>query len=127
VFVTDGGLETTLVFDDGIELADFAAFPLLETGDGRAALGRYYATYCIAERLGLGMVVDTPTWRANPDWGARLGYDAAGSRAPTVRPSTSCAASPTATRCCRSGPGRRRALTMVELPVSTSAAGRTSA
>jgi len=29
VFLTDGGLETTLIFDDGIELPDFAAFPLL--------------------------------------------------------------------------------------------------
>jgi S-methylmethionine-dependent homocysteine/selenocysteine methylase len=78
-FVTDGGLETTLVFRDGIDLPDFAAFPLLDTDDGRAALGRYYAPYLdLAERLGVGMVVDTPTWRANLDWGARLGYDAVG-------------------------------------------------
>lgn len=76
-FVTDGGLETTLVFRDGIDLPDFAAFPLLDTETGRAALARYYAPYLdLAERLGVGMVVDTPTWRANLDWGARLGYDA---------------------------------------------------
>jgi len=77
VFLTDGGLETTLVFRDGIDLADFAAFPLLETDSGRAALTAYYTSYiAIAERLNLGMVLDTPTWRANLDWGARLGYDA---------------------------------------------------
>ena len=78
-YVTDGGLETTLVFRDGIDLPDFAAFPQLDTETGRAALVRYYTPYLdLAERFGLGMVVDTPTWRANLDWGARLGYDAVG-------------------------------------------------
>lgn len=75
-FVTDGGLETTLVFQDGIDLPDFAAFPLLDTDDGREALDRYYAAYLdIARRHGTGIVLDTPTWRASLDWGARLGYD----------------------------------------------------
>lgn len=77
VFVTDGGLETTLVFHEGLDLPDFAAFPLLDTPEGRAALTRYYEPYLsIARRDGCGIVLDTPTWRANPDWGARLGYDA---------------------------------------------------
>jgi S-methylmethionine-dependent homocysteine/selenocysteine methylase len=76
VFVTDGGLETTLVFHDGIDLPDFAAFPLVDDAAGRDALARYYRPYLdLAERLGLGIVLDTPTWRANLDWGARLGYD----------------------------------------------------
>lgn len=75
-FITDGGLETTLVFHDGLELEHFAAFPLLETAEGQAALRRYYEGYLrIARRLETGMVLDTPTWRANPDWGERLGYD----------------------------------------------------
>lgn len=76
-FLTDGGLETTLVFHDGIDLPDFAAFPLLETEDGRQRLNAYFAPYLdIAEQVGTGFVLDTPTWRANPDWGTRLGYDA---------------------------------------------------
>ena len=76
-FITDGGLETTLVFIDGIDLPDFAAFPLLDSEDGRDALRRYFTSYLdIAERRGVGIVLDTPTWRANLDWGARLGYDA---------------------------------------------------
>ncbi len=75
-YLTDGGLETTLVFREGIDLPDFAAFPLLDTDSGRAALARYYGPYLdLAERLGLGLVLDTPTWRANLDWGARLAYD----------------------------------------------------
>jgi S-methylmethionine-dependent homocysteine/selenocysteine methylase len=76
-FITDGGLETTLVFIDGIELPDFAAFVLLESDAGRAALTNYYTPYLeLAAGVGTGMVLDTPTWRANLDWGIRLGYDA---------------------------------------------------
>ena len=37
-FLTDSGLETTLIFIDGIDLPEFAAFPLLETSDGRRRL-----------------------------------------------------------------------------------------
>jgi S-methylmethionine-dependent homocysteine/selenocysteine methylase len=76
-FLTDGGLETTLVYLAGLDLPDFAAFPLLDSEDGRAALVAYYTPYLdLADRLGTGFVLDTPTWRANPAWGARLGYDA---------------------------------------------------
>jgi len=76
-FLTDGGLETTLVFHDGIDLPDFAAFPLLDSEYGRQRLSAYYAPYLdLAELAGTGFVLDTPTWRANPDWGTRLGYDA---------------------------------------------------
>ena len=74
--VTDGGLETTLVYQHGIDLPDFAAFPLLDTEAGRAALAAYYEPYLdLGRRLGVAVIVDTPTWRANLDWGARLGYD----------------------------------------------------
>lgn len=75
LFVTDGGLETELVFLDGIELPCFAAFPLLGHPEGRKRLRRYYDGYvAIARRHRLGFVIETPTWRANPDWAASLGY-----------------------------------------------------
>jgi S-methylmethionine-dependent homocysteine/selenocysteine methylase len=74
-FLTDGGIETTLIFDDGFELPDFAAFTLLADPAGRAALDRYFDAYAgIAAREGVGIVLETATWRANPDWGARAGY-----------------------------------------------------
>jgi len=76
VYLTDGGLETTLVFLDGLDLPDFASFPLLGSEDGKAHFDRYFAPYLdTAERIGSGFVIDTVTWRANPDWGARLGCD----------------------------------------------------
>ena len=75
LFVTDGGLETELVFHDGRDLPCFAAFPLLEDVDGRARLRRYYDEYLdIARRHRAGFVAETATWRANPDWAAQLGY-----------------------------------------------------
>jgi len=75
VFLTDGGLETTLVFDDGLDLPDFAAFGLLDDATGRQALVRYYDGYAeIAVRSGVGIVLDTPTWRASADWAARQGF-----------------------------------------------------
>ncbi len=77
LYLADGGMETTMIFDEGIELPEFASFLLLESERGRAALVNYYRAYiAIARRHGLGFTLDTPTWRANRDWGAKLGYDA---------------------------------------------------
>jgi S-methylmethionine-dependent homocysteine/selenocysteine methylase len=76
-FITDGGMETTLVFDDGIDLPHFASFPLLDNESGIEALRAYYTSYvAIAAEYGVGIVLDTPTWRANLDWGDLLGYSA---------------------------------------------------
>jgi S-methylmethionine-dependent homocysteine/selenocysteine methylase len=78
VFLTDGGLETTLIFHRGIDLPAFAAFPLLEDADGRATLREYFRPYlATALEHGAGFLLDTVTWRASRDWGAQLGYDAA--------------------------------------------------
>jgi S-methylmethionine-dependent homocysteine/selenocysteine methylase len=75
VFLTDGGIETTLIFDEGLDLPDFAAFVLLDDPAGRDALVRYFDTYAtIAARDRVGVVLETPTWRASPDWAARRGY-----------------------------------------------------
>jgi S-methylmethionine-dependent homocysteine/selenocysteine methylase len=78
LILTDGGLETTLVFHEGVELEHFAAFPLLDSPAGRAVLRRYFAPFIdVARAHRAAFQLDTPTWRANRDWGRRLGYDAA--------------------------------------------------
>jgi S-methylmethionine-dependent homocysteine/selenocysteine methylase len=78
LFLTDGGLETTLIFHERVPLPCFAAFDLLRDQTGTAMLRRYFERYArIARTQERGLVLETPTWRANPDWGARLGYDAA--------------------------------------------------
>lgn len=74
-FLTDGGLETTLIFVDGQELPHFAAFHLLRTPEGEACLLRYFRSYAeLARRHQAGVVLETPTWRASRLWGQRLGY-----------------------------------------------------
>jgi S-methylmethionine-dependent homocysteine/selenocysteine methylase len=76
-FITDGGMETSLIFHEGLELPHFASFVLLDDEDGVRALHEYFRPYVeIARDAGVGIALDTPTWRANPDWGERLGYSA---------------------------------------------------
>lgn len=78
LFLTDGGLETTLVFHEGWELPCFEAFVLLESEHGRRTLRKYYDRYVsMAVGIGAGFVLESPTWRANTDWGRKLGYTAA--------------------------------------------------
>ena len=75
-FLTDSGLETTLILDQGIELPHFAAFTLLDSADGRRRLREYFTDHLrVARAAEAGFVAESPTWRASPDWGERLGYD----------------------------------------------------
>jgi homocysteine S-methyltransferase len=77
-FLTDGGIETTLIFHEGLDLPHFAAFHLLRSDAGRRALERYFRTYAdLAARFGAGLVLESATWRASPDWAAELDYDEA--------------------------------------------------
>ena len=81
-FLTDGGLETTLVFEDGFDLPLFASFTLLESPEGRAAIDRYMRKFCeIAVRDRKGFVLDTPTWRASRRWATELDISMAKLRA----------------------------------------------
>lgn len=75
LFLTDGGLETTLIFHRGIELPHFAAFDLWRTLEGREMLRDYYCPHIeVARANGYGFILDTATWRASADWGQKLGY-----------------------------------------------------
>jgi S-methylmethionine-dependent homocysteine/selenocysteine methylase len=75
LFLTDGGIETTLIFHEGLDLPLFAAFDLLKNPDGTDALRTYYAPYLeLARERGLGLVLESPTWRASPRWATEIGY-----------------------------------------------------
>lgn len=75
LFLTDGGMETTLIFHEGLDLPHFASFILMASREGRQQMKDYYVRYLtIARQHRTGFILDTPTWRANPDWGAKLGY-----------------------------------------------------
>ena len=75
VFLMDGGLETTLIFLEGVDLPCFAAFPLLLDTAGCQKLRGYFEPFIkTAMKYKAGFILDTPTWRSNTDWGAKLGY-----------------------------------------------------
>ena len=74
-YLMDGGLETTLIFHEGIELNHFASFELLNRQEGKEALKKYYTTYLdIAKKFNLDFILETPTWRASADWGGKMNY-----------------------------------------------------
>jgi S-methylmethionine-dependent homocysteine/selenocysteine methylase len=78
LFLTDGGIETTLIFQEGLDLPYFAAFHLLKDESGTEALRRYFTRHAaIAQRNGVGFILESATWRANADWGEKLGYSTA--------------------------------------------------
>ena len=82
LFLTDGGIETVLIFQEGIALPEFAAFVLLESKEGRTSLRRYFRRYLelAAATPEAGFVLESPTWRAGVDWGAKLGFGEAAMR-----------------------------------------------
>lgn len=75
LFLTDGGLETTLIFLEGFDLPFFAAFDLLKDDKGYNVIRDYYRKYLkIAKDFRAGFILESPTWRANPDWIEKIGY-----------------------------------------------------
>jgi homocysteine S-methyltransferase len=79
IYYIDGGLETTLVFLDGMELPAFASFPLVDSEVGRERLRVWYRDYLdIAAQHDVGFILEAPLWRAHADWGPILGYDSEG-------------------------------------------------
>ena len=77
VLLTDGGLETVMVFLEGMDLPQFASFSLLDSDEGRAALTKYYTAFldeAAAQRA--GFILDSVTWRASAGWGQVMGLEA---------------------------------------------------
>lgn len=78
LFLTDGGLETTLVFHEKMDLPHFAAFDLMTKIEGREKLRSYFIRYlAIAKKAKAGFIFESPTWRASSDWAEKFGYSAA--------------------------------------------------
>jgi S-methylmethionine-dependent homocysteine/selenocysteine methylase len=78
-FLTDAGLETDLIFNKGIDLPCFASIILLADEEGRRALEDYFRGFLdLAARMGSGLVLESATWRAGPDWAEPLGLSVAG-------------------------------------------------
>ena len=74
-FMTNGGLQTYLIFNKGIDLPEFASFDLLKNKEGRKVLYKYYSDYLkVSKQKCSGFIFEAPTYRANPDWALKIGY-----------------------------------------------------
>ena len=77
-FLADGGVETDLMFNHGIEIREFAAHTLLSERKGREALADYFRGYLrLAGETGAGFILDSQTWKAHMHWAKSLGASAA--------------------------------------------------
>lgn len=75
MFLTDGGLETALIFLQGIELPEFAAITLMDRSDGIQIVNDYFKPYLqMAQRFSVGFILESVTWRGDADRAAPLGY-----------------------------------------------------
>ncbi len=73
-WLADGGLETDLIFSDGLDLPHFASFHVFDTDEGRTKLAAYYDRYIdVARSRGTGFVLDTATWRSGAYWPETVG------------------------------------------------------
>lgn len=81
-FLTDGGLETDLMFNHGVEIPEFAAHTLLADSKGREAMANYFRGFLsLARDMDAGYILDSQTWKAHMHWADALGANEAELRA----------------------------------------------
>ena len=72
-FLTDAGLETDILFNKGIDLPLFSSVTLFTSDERLDVLKAYYRYFLeLARRTGAGLVLESATWRASPDWAGPL-------------------------------------------------------
>lgn len=75
LFLAYVGMETDLIFNRGVDLPGFASYPLLQSTDGRDLLKSYMTDMVtLAKDTGTGVILESPTWVANRDRAAGIGY-----------------------------------------------------
>ncbi|WP_425091959.1 homocysteine S-methyltransferase family protein [Tropicimonas sp. S265A] len=74
-YLVYAGTGTDLIFNHGVDMPGFASFPLLETQETRCLLAEQMEALArLAGIANMGCILDTPTWMANADRAAPLGY-----------------------------------------------------
>ena len=77
-FLTDAGLETDILFNKGIDLPLFSSATLFTSDEGVDVLEAYYRGFLdLARAKGTGLILESATWRASPDWAEPLGFSLA--------------------------------------------------
>ncbi len=74
LFLADGGMETDLIFNRGVELPVFSSLVMHTIPGGEDTLREYFAPYFrTARENNSGFIMETSTWRASRDWAEALG------------------------------------------------------
>ena len=74
-FINNGGLGTTLIFHEGVELPYFAIFYVLKDEVGCIWMRNHLRRFVnIARKYNVGIILESATWRASIDWIRKLGY-----------------------------------------------------
>lgn len=74
-FVTNGGLETTLIYHENVQIPYFAAFDVLKDESGCEWMKNYLRKFLdIGKKYKVGFILENAGWRASPDWITKLGY-----------------------------------------------------
>jgi homocysteine S-methyltransferase len=77
IYLTDGGINTDLIFNHGIEIPGFATHILLADPAGRKAVADYFRPYlALAGEVGAGFILNGQTWRAHATWASDLDSNA---------------------------------------------------
>ena len=80
-YLTEGGVETEVMYKWGYELPEFAMFPLLDNPEADAVIRNMFRRYLdVAAEQNTGLLLNGHDYRASPDWAAKLGYSAEGLR-----------------------------------------------
>ncbi len=75
-YLTEGGVETEVMYKWGYELPEFAMFPLLDNPEAHKVITAMYRRYMdVAAEFGVGIIIGSHDYRASPDWASKLGYD----------------------------------------------------
>lgn len=86
LYLTDAGLETDLIFNDGIELHSFASHTILNDPQAMDEVRGYFEGFLtLAQEIEAGFILDTLTWRAHPHWSQELGETPAQLKAATQK------------------------------------------
>jgi len=78
IYLSDGGLQTDLIYHHGFQIPSFAAHTLLADDRGREAVRHYFEGFLtLARTTGSGFLLDTQTWKAHACWAGELGHSEA--------------------------------------------------
>lgn len=79
IYLSEGGVETEILYKYGFELPQFAVFPLLNNPEALSKLKGMYRNYLdVVAKHGMNALIGGLDYRASPDWGDLLGYSPEG-------------------------------------------------